>query len=169
WTRSTPGPRRTRGASRRGERPGIRLVCFVALAIIGLWANGTAAPAAEQQPNILIIAIDDQNDWLGCLGGHPQVQTPHVDRLAARAPLFTNAHCQSPLSNPSRTSLLTGLRPSTTGVYGLAPWFRNVEGLKDIVSLPQYLHQHGYITYTGGKIYHGGYGRQQKDTEWDVI
>jgi choline-sulfatase len=129
----------------------------------------TDTQADDPKPNILFISIDDQNDWIGCIGGHPQVQTPHIDRLAARGTLFTNAHCQSPLCNPSRTSLMTGLRPSTTGVYGLAPWFRNVESLKDIVSLPQYLHQHGYTTYTGGKIYHGGYGRQKKDTEWDVI
>src|SRR5690606_26865668 len=169
WTRSTPGPRRTRGAARRGERPGIRLVCFVALAIIGLWANGTAAPAAEQKPNILFIAIDDQNDWIGCLGGHPQVQTPHIDQLAARGTVFTNAHCQSPLCNPSRTSLLTGRRPSTTGIYGLAPWIRNVPELKDLVTLPQHLAQNGYRRYSTGKIFHGGYGRGKNGTEFDVL
>ncbi|MCA8991389.1 MAG: sulfatase [Planctomycetaceae bacterium] len=126
--------------------------------------------AAADKPNILFIAIDDQNDWIGCLGGHPQVQTPNIDGLAARGTVFLNAHCQSPLCNPSRTSLMTGLRPSTTGVYGLAPWFRDVEDLKDIVSLPQYLRKHGYRALTTGKIYHGGYGRRpNKDDEFDVI
>ena len=75
------------------------------------------------KPNILMIAIDDQNDWIGCLGGHPQVKTPNLDALAARGTLFTNAHCQAPLCNPSRSSLMTGLRPSTTGIYGLSPAF----------------------------------------------
>ena len=63
-----------------------------------------------------MIAIDDQNDWIGCLEGHPQIKTPHIDALAKRGTLFTNAHCQAPLCNPSRSSLMTGLRPSTTGI-----------------------------------------------------
>lgn len=121
------------------------------------------------KPNILFLAIDDQNDWIGCLGGHPQAKTPHIDRLAERGTLFTNAHCQSPLCNPSRTSLMTGLRPSTTGIYGLAPWIRDVPALNDLVTLPQYLKQHGYTTYTGGKIFHGRNSRGKSDTEWDVI
>lgn len=121
------------------------------------------------RPNILFIAIDDQNDWFGCLGGHPQAQTPNIDALAARGTLFTNAHCQSPLCNSSRTSLMTGLRPSSTGIYGLAPWFRTVDEFKDVVSLPQYLSKHGYKTYSTGKIYHGGYGRKKEDREFDVL
>ncbi|MEQ9407627.1 MAG: sulfatase [Fuerstiella sp.] len=122
------------------------------------------------KPNILFIAIDDQNDWIGCLNGHPQIQTPHIDALAARGTVFLNAHCQSPLCNPSRTSLMTGRRPSSTGIYGLAPWFREIDDLKDIVSLPQYLRQHGYQALTTGKIYHGGYGRSPKrDDEFDII
>jgi arylsulfatase A-like enzyme len=91
-------------------------------------------------------AVDDLNDWIGCLGGHPQVKTPNIDRLAARGTLFTNAHIQAPLCNPSRVSLLTGLRPSTTGVYALQPKLRNVTSLKDAVSLPQSLWRGGYRT-----------------------
>jgi arylsulfatase A-like enzyme len=124
---------------------------------------------AADKPNVLFIAIDDQNDWIGCLGGHPQVKTPHIDRLAARGTLFLNAHCQSPLCNASRTSLMTGLRPSTTGIYGLAPWFRNVPKFKDRITLPRYLAEHGYRTYSTGKIYHGRYGRSKKDNEFDVL
>src|SRR6476620_12075149 len=82
---------------------------------------------AADKPNVLFIAIDDLNDWVGCLRGHPQVKTPHIDALAARGTLFTNAHCQAPLCNPSRTSLLTGLRPSSTGIYGLSPGVRDVD------------------------------------------
>ena len=67
-----------------------------------------AVNAADKKPNILFIAIDDQNDWIGYLGGHPMVKTPHIDRLAKRGTAFTNAHCQAPLCNPSRTSLMIG-------------------------------------------------------------
>ncbi|MCX6895274.1 MAG: sulfatase [Verrucomicrobia bacterium] len=115
-------------------------------------------PAAERPapPNVLFIAVDDLNDWVGCLGGHPQAHTPNMDRLAARGTLFRNAHVQSPLCNPSRASLLTGLRPSTTGIYGLAPGIRAVDSLKDWVTLPQYFAQHGYFTAGFGKIFHDG-------------
>ena len=118
---------------------------------------GTAVPdTGSKQPNVLFIAIDDLNDWVGCLGGHPQARTPNMDRLAARGTLFSNAHCQSPLCNPSRSSLLTGLRPSTTGIYGLAPGIRNVAATRDCVTLPQYFAQHGYFTATFGKVFHDG-------------
>jgi choline-sulfatase len=140
------------------------------LALLGLLLLTASLSAAEpKRPNILFIAIDDQNDWIGCLGGHPQVKTPNIDRLAARGALFLNAHCQAPLCNPSRTSLMTSRRPSTTGVYGLAPWFRDVEELRDIVSLPQCLSRAGYRTYSTGKVYHGGYGRKKNDNEFDVL
>ncbi|MDB4642425.1 sulfatase [Verrucomicrobia bacterium] len=123
---------------------------------------------SADKPNILFIAIDDLNDWVGPLAGHPQVQTPAMDRLAERGTVFTNAHCQSPLCNSSRTSLMTGLRPSTSGIYGLAPWFRQLPALNDRVTLPQHLKQHGYHTYTTGKIYHGGYPpRDQRKAEYD--
>ena len=124
---------------------------------------------AAEKPNILFIAIDDQNDWMGCMGGHPQAKTPHIDALAERGTLFLNAQCQSPLCNPSRTSVMTGKRPSTTGIYGLAPWFRTVPELADIVTLPQYLQAQGYTTYTTGKIYHGRNGRGPNDKEFQHI
>ncbi|MEW4561243.1 sulfatase [Bremerella sp. JC770] len=133
-----------------------------------------SSPLASQaeeakKPNILFISIDDQNDWIGCLGGHPQAKTPHIDEIASRGTVFLNAHCQSPLCNPSRTSLMTGRRPSSTGIYGLSPWFRDVPELADLVSLPQHLHANGYTNYSTGKIYHGGYGRKGKDQEFQVL
>ena len=136
-------------------------------AIAGLIFAANLLAAAK--PNILFIAIDDQNDWIGVMGGHPQIKTPNIDRVAARGVLFTNAHTQAPLCNPSRTSLMTGRRPSTTGIYGLAPWFRDVPALANIVSLPQYLHQHGYTTYSTGKVYHGRYGRKPTDHEFQKL
>ncbi|MCC6509647.1 MAG: sulfatase [Pirellulaceae bacterium] len=111
---------------------------------------------AADKPNILFIAIDDQNDWIGHMGGHPLAKTPHLDKLAQRGTTFLNAHCQAPLCNPSRTSLLFGLRPTTTGVYGLAPAPRALSEFRDRVSLPQHFAAHGYRTAATGKIFHGG-------------
>jgi arylsulfatase A-like enzyme len=124
---------------------------------------------AAEKPNILFIAIDDQNDWIGCLGGHPNAKTPNIDKLASQGTLFTNAHCQSPLCNSSRASLMMGLRPDTTGIYGLAPWFRNLDPYKDLTALPQHLKANGYTTYSAGKIYHGNYGRKKGDFEFDHL
>ena len=144
----------------------LRTPCLLALACV-LWSCAADVPAGK--PNILFIAIDDLNDWVGPLDGHPQVKTPQMDRLGARGTTFYNAHTQAPLCNPSRTSLLLGRRPSSTGIYGLRPWFRDVETLRDIESLPQYFARHGYATYATGKIYHGRYGRGESDTEFQHL
>jgi arylsulfatase A-like enzyme len=117
-------------------RPAFVLTLLVILS--GCPAATAATAAAPAKPNVLFIAIDDQNDWVGPLAGHPLVKTPHLDRLAARGTTLFNAHCQSPLCNPSRTSLMLSLRPTTTGIYGLAPWFRTLDAWKDRVSLPQH-------------------------------
>lgn len=118
------------------------------------------------RPNILFIASDDLNDWVGILNGHPQVKTPNIDRLAARGTLFTNAHTQAPLCNPSRVSIMTGLRPSTTGIYGLAPRHRQVETTKDVVTLPQYFAAHGYRTMSTGKVFHAGITPKERTVEF---
>ncbi|MEZ6134799.1 MAG: sulfatase [Pirellulaceae bacterium] len=152
--------------------PLVRALCLVWLLFIpSVQAQTTGSSSHTSQPNILVISIDDLNDWIGCLGGHPQAQTPHMDSLAARGTLFTNAHCQSPLCNPSRTSVMTGLRPSTTGIYGLAPWFRELPEFQDVTTLPQYFQKHGYRTVTCGKIYHDAYPprpARMDGTEFDV-
>lgn len=143
------------------------LIAATFFAACGLAERCTGAEEPAKHPNVLFIAIDDQNDWVGCLGGHPLVKTPNLDQLAKRGTLFLNAHCQAPLCNPSRTSLLLGLRPSTTGIYGLAPSFRALDAWKDRVTLPQHFKAHGYRTYTAGKIYHGGFGRAERTREFD--
>lgn len=128
-----------------------------------------AAPALAERPNILFIVVDDLNDWVGPLGGHAQARTPSLDRLASRGTVLANAHCQAPLCNPSRSSVLLGLRPSTTGIYGLAPYYRQVPALRSCVSLPRYLAQHGYHTLMAGKVYHGIFGRAEEDGEFQEI
>lgn len=110
--------------------------------------------SAPVRPNVLFISIDDLNDWVGYLGGHPQVKTPNLDRLAARGVYFTNAQCPAPLCGPSRTALFTGLAPSQTGIYDNNQWFRKVPALQDVVTLPQALQQGGYRTIAAGKLFH---------------
>ena len=133
-----------------------RKVCWPLVLYLAGATLFTVRGAEAIQRNVLFIAIDDQNDWIGCLGGHPQAKTPHIDGLAKRGTLFTNAHCQAPLCNPSRSSLMTGLRPSSTGIYGLAPGIRDVESTKNVVTLPQTFTSAGWTTFTCGKIYHDG-------------
>ena len=116
----------------------------------------SSVSAEEKHPNVLFIAIDDLNDWVGCLETHPQVQTPNIDRLAQRGTLFTNAHCQAPICGPSRASLLSGLYPFTTGVYQQPTGAINKDTkFFDGHLLPQYFAQHGYKTLGAGKITHG--------------
>ena len=125
---------------------------------IAATAAATAAGAAPPaKPNVLFIAIDDLNDWVGCLGGNKQSQTPNIDRLAARGVLFTKAYCAAPVCNPSRAALMTGIRPSTSGVYENRQPMRLAPVLKDAVTLPQHFMANGYRAVGGGKIYHGGF------------
>ena len=144
----------------------LRLCLAIAASSLTFACSQSAPPTP---PNVLFIAIDDLNDWVGPLDGHPQVVTPHMDRLAARGTTFYNAHTQAPLCNPSRTSLMLGRRPSNTGIYGLAPWFREVDSLKDLEPLPKYFERNGYATYGTGKIYHGRYGRAEGAGEFQAL
>ena len=126
-----------------------------------------SANASKGKPNVLFIAVDDLNDWVGCLGGHPQARTPNIDRLARKGVLFEQAHCAAPLCSPSRTAVMTGLRPSTTGIYGNKAWFRDLPRFKDWVTLPQYFRKHGYTTWGGGKLYHMPNGKFSDPIAWD--
>lgn len=148
----------------------LRCLCFLLISqvFIGTCVRASESKITDRRPNILMIAIDDLNDWVEPLGGHPDVKTPAMSQLASRGMTFTNAHCQAPLCNPSRTSLMTGKRPTSTGVYGLAPWIRNVPELSSLVTLPQYFNRHGYRTLIGGKIYHGrnGFGKTSEADSW---
>ncbi len=103
-----------------------------------------------EKPNVLFIAVDDLNDWIGCLGGHPDSVTPNLDRLANRSTLFTRAYCNAPACNPSRGSLVTGVRPSTSGDYENAQSFRQTN--PDAVTLMQHFMANGYHVTGRGKI-----------------
>jgi len=137
--------------------------CLIIAAATALVFGGIAQ--AAEKPDVLFIAIDDLNDWTGCLGGHPQASTPHLDRLVARGTLFTNAQCAAPACNPSRAALMSGLRPFTTGIYHNSQPYGLP--LKDALTLNRYLIKEGYKVIGGGKIYHGGGGLpKEKETDW---
>ncbi len=122
------------------------------LATVGLLLP--SARAATRPPDILFIAIDDLNDWANCLGGRPGVLTPNIDRLAARGTLFLNANCAAPVCNPSRTATMTGIRPSTSGIYNNNQKWRLSPVLNQAVTIPEHFRQHGYAAKGGGKIFH---------------
>ncbi|MEM0926434.1 MAG: sulfatase, partial [Planctomycetota bacterium] len=119
----------------------------------------SGAAAQDDRPNFLVIAIDDLNGYVGCLDGHPNASTPNIDRLAKEGVLFTRAYCNSPVCNPSRASLWTGLRPTTTGIdSNPSGWFRDRPGFEEIVTIPQCLANAGYSTEGYGKLFHLGRG-----------
>jgi arylsulfatase A-like enzyme len=122
-------------------------------ALLYLLAAVPNLPADDgQQPNVLFISVDDLNDWIGCLGGHPQAKTPNIDRLAASGTLFTNAHCAAPACNPSRTAIMTGISPHKSGLYDNRQKMREL--LPDAELMPKYFSRHGYWSAGSGKILH---------------
>ncbi|MCA9143694.1 MAG: sulfatase [Planctomycetaceae bacterium] len=110
---------------------------------------------AETKPHVLFIAVDDLNDWVGCMNGHPQALTPNIDRLASRGVLFTNAHCAAPACNPSRAAVFSGRMPNVTGV-----WSNENAGIgklaPDALLLSQAFARSGYRTLGTGKLLHNG-------------
>ena len=113
--------------------------------------------AEKNQPDIVFIIVDDLNDWLGCLGGHPDAKSPHIDKLAASGMLFSQAYCNSPQCRPSRTSLMTGVYPFKTGTYFNARFPRETQVTTP--TLQQFFMDHGYRVVSGGKVFHGTPGR----------
>ena len=140
----------------------VRYVYFIVLSLLGM--SFSSDNIIKKHPNVLFIAIDDLNDWVGYLGGHPQVRTPNIDRLVKSGIGFTKAYTVAPLCNPSRVALLTGLYPSSSGVYGNRNKFR--ENLPSEITLIKYFKDHGYLTKGGGKIFHGN-NKPGDNKSWD--
>jgi iduronate 2-sulfatase len=143
----------------------------------GAALGGIAASSASVQsvrgmqqckPNVLFISIEDLQNCFGCYG-NDVCQTPNIDALAERSMRFDNAACQYPVCNPSRSSLLSGVRPATTGVWGNSTNWN--EHLKSGTTLPEFMRQNGYDTTRVGKIFHAGNsGRVYDDSaRWDRV
>lgn len=109
---------------------------------------------AAERPHVLFIAIDDLRPELGCYGAK-QIHSPHIDRLARTGTTFLRAYCQQAVCSPSRSSLMTGLRPDSTKVFDLVTHFRT--HVPDTVTLGQHFRAQGYYCVSMGKIFHGGY------------
>lgn len=136
------------------------------LAILALWAACSTVPAIAEKPlerpNVLMIAVDDLNHWVGYLGRNRQTITPNIDRLAANGLSFTRSYCAAPSCNPSRAALMSGLRPGQSGVYGNNDDWRRV--LDEKLALTTTFRNAGYYVAGAGKIYHEAYRRPG---EWD--
>jgi arylsulfatase A-like enzyme len=117
-----------------------------------LFLSSLGVVTSAEKPNVLFIAVDDLNDWIGCLGGHPQTKTPNLDRLAASGVLFTNAYCPAPSCNPSRTAIFSGRPPHRSGLY------QNMQKLRDVMPeeelIPRHFSRHGYWSAGSGKMLH---------------
>jgi len=130
------------------------------LAALVVLPTGLVA-ADKAKPNVLFIAVDDLNHWVGHLGRNPQTKTPNIDRLAKMGVTFTKANCAAPVCNPSRAALMSGMRPSTTGVYDNGQdWKLAIS--KDKTLTTQFLNA-GYNVFGAGKIYHSA---DHRDGEW---
>lgn len=156
-------PHKTDEASRRANPVAARIRLQLPLLLGGAWGGSAQSPPATvRPPNILFLAVDDLNTDLGCYG-HPVVQSPAVDELARRGVRFDRAYAQYPVCNPSRTSLLSGRYPETTGVLDNRTDPRT--NLRNVPFLPQYLRANGYFTARVGKIFHDG---TDGPDDWDV-
>lgn len=141
-------------------------VILLSIAIISI---GTALPlkvSAADKPNVLMISIDDLNDWTGFQGGHPDALTPHMDALAKRGRNFTNAHCAIPVCSCSRASVMSGVAATTHGSYEIGPKYEELPALKNIPTIQRYFKNRGYYTLAGGKVLHHGFnGRIASDID----
>ena len=134
--------------------------------------TGCGTVETRDQPDVLFIAVDDLNTWIGAMGGHPQTKTPNIDALAARGMLFTNAHAPGAACLPSRVSILTGVNAFNSGVYSMRGDWRENPRLNGITTLPRHFRDHGYETLGAGKIFHAhtysirGFTGQQDKSAW---
>ncbi|MDF7824537.1 sulfatase [Pontiellaceae bacterium B12227] len=137
--------------------------------LVGVVLTASSLVAANpERPNILMLCIDDMNDWCGFLGGHPLAQTPFMDQLAAKGVNFTNAHCAAPACSPSRNAIMLGVEPHKSGLY---PFYdlRNVdrEVLDRYKNLPRHLKENGYITCGVSKVFHNPDNTYEEKESWD--
>ena len=135
--------------------------------IVSIFSASLFAEQANQievkKPNIVFIAIDDMNDWVGYMGGHPDTITPNMDKLANDGVAFINAHSVAPGCSPSRNALRYGVEPYNSGLYPFYEHDIHKQLKQQYTSLPKFLKDNGYRTYGAGKIHHG---KENGETEW---
>ncbi|MDH3255103.1 MAG: sulfatase [Acidobacteriota bacterium] len=143
-----------------------RIMMLVTLVTLTVTTPGSFAARRFQRPNVLLVTIDDLSTDLSIYRNR-EVVSPHFKRLASRSMRFDRAYTQFPTCNPSRTSMLTGLRPGTTGILDNTVFFRTL--LPDVVTLPQFFRQRGYFTMNIGKTFHGVGDKSWDDlSSWDI-
>ena len=130
---------------------------FLRSAISALLLSIISISTGFSRPNVLMISIDDLNDWTGFLGGHPEAITPHMDALAKRGRNFTNAHCAIPVCSCSRGSVTSGLAATTHGSYEIGPAYEELPALAEVPTIQRYFKDNGYFTMSGGKVLHHGF------------
>lgn len=138
--------------------------CFLPLWILAVSAASPGA-ADNQRPHVLLICVDDLKPLLGTYGDRT-IKTPHIDRLAARGTRFDRAYCNQAICAVSRNALMTGLRPTTVGIYDLSTNFR--VATPDAVTVAQYFQRHGWRTESLGKVMHRGHGNHEDAASWSV-
>lgn len=125
------------------------------LAVAGMvWPSITYAQHDRRKPNVLFIAVDDLNDWVGYMGGHPQAHTPHLDALAKQSVVFSHAYCAAPVCGPSRTALMYGIAPHNSGSYGHHSIYDPKNLIPEREPLNRAFQRNGYYTAGCGKIFH---------------
>ncbi len=144
------GARRAAGCVVTGTRLSVTLKHLFLLLFLGLPLPDVQAE--PRRPDILFIAVDDLNDWISPLGGHPQTLTPNFDRLARQSVLFTNAHCVAPSCGPVRAAIMSGVPPWKSGIYHNMQPLRRL--LPDLALMPRHFANHGYDASGAGKILH---------------
>jgi choline-sulfatase len=171
-SQSTKQPKRKQVSNRHPvPHPSPRSSCvfliagIVVICSFTLLAN-TSRAASPEKPNVLFIAIDDLNDWVGFLDGHLEAVTPHMDALARKGCKFTNAHCDVPVCSPSRVSVMSGVTATKHGSYELGPKYEQLPALNNVPTMQRYFKDNGYYTLAGGKILHHGFsGRLAGDID----
>jgi len=143
----------------------LRALLLPLLAAVSLGTPAIAqSTSAGRPPNVLFVAIDDLNDWITPFGGHAQAITPNLESFANRgAMVFQNAHCAGPVCGPSRSALLSGFLPSTTGLYGNSQNMLDSELVQTHATLPEYFAKNGYWTISRGKIFHAHASKTGRD------
>ena len=126
---------------------------MIKYALLFLFSFNISNLTGQEKPNVLMIVLDDLNDFVGVLGGHPQAKTPNIDRLAKEGVLFTNAHANVPVCQPSRASFMTGISPLRSRMWGFDNWMKN-KLLAQATTLPEFFTAKGYVSMQSGKVFH---------------